>query len=582
MLRRRLLIGLLPLVPLALSPLACGDTGVAHLGLVMSAPQGLLGSASSVTLRVFDAAGTKCDANGHVSAVPSGAGTKEFALEKSGCAAGVAWCKTIELDKDGSTKMFSVEAKGPAGILAEGCSVAAVDQDPLDVDISMKRYNPPPCCNDGMLQAGEQCEGNPAPVACDGSPGGTCLGIAADEVCGCNCVANEIALDRALNSVTPPAAGTKSSLAMTFSAGLDGALRAAFTDTSMSANGGSDVAVRAMKKDLFSEDKLPVLSGPLRIPLLCSSPKGPGVVRKQQHPSIAPLATNSVGVAYESDEINAARTDIFVSVQTDTGCADIPPFQVNKTTSGSATAPDIAGGPNASALVVWTTETKQILARIVTTSGATGQEIVIANNAGEAKVAGTSAGWIVVYAGAGGGDGDGILMRKVDMNGTAGTEALVNAATSGVQDEPDISALDDGSFAIVWRSGGDIFVQRFDPAATPVSSDQDNPINTTTDGDQASPVITAAVGVGDFYAVAWQDAASGSIRARFLGAIGGYRFNSVTGQNDDFDAANPFVAGERHAPAIAIGGGGFVAIGWQDDSADHPGVFVRRFPLPAE
>ena len=39
-------------------------------------------------------------------------------------------------------------------------------------------------------------------------------------------------------------------------------------------------------------------------------------------------------------------------------------------------------------------------------------------------------------------------------------------------------------------------------------------------------------------------------------------------------------SGMRTGPAVAIGGAGFVAIGWQDDSPTHFGVYVRRFPLP--
>jgi hypothetical protein len=42
------------------------------------------------------------------------------------------------------------------------------------------------------------------------------------------------------------------------------------------------------------------------------------------------------------------------------------------------------------------------------------------------------------------------------------------------------------------------------------------------------------------------------------------------------------VATVRRAPAVAIGGGGFVAFGWQDDSAVRPGLYVRRFPLPTQ
>ena len=50
--------------------------------------------------------------------------TQRFTLDKVGCTGGAAWCKTIQLDKDGSTKMFVVVAKNAAGVLAEGCATA--------------------------------------------------------------------------------------------------------------------------------------------------------------------------------------------------------------------------------------------------------------------------------------------------------------------------------------------------------------------------------------------------------------------------------------------------------------------------
>jgi hypothetical protein len=36
----------------------------------------------------------------------------------------------------------------------------------------------------------------------------------------------------------------------------------------------------------------------------------------------------------------------------------------------------------------------------------------------------------------------------------------------------------------------------------------------------------------------------------------------------------------RRLPAVAIAG--HIAIGWHDESPDHEGVFVRRFPLPKQ
>src|SRR5262245_57958704 len=105
--RRRLLLGIVPALPGALLFAAC-DARPVSLGLSMTAPQGLLDQATSVTLSVFDAGGAKCDsATGHV-AIPGNA--QVFPLSNKGCTGGDLWCATIKLDKDGANKMFAVVA----------------------------------------------------------------------------------------------------------------------------------------------------------------------------------------------------------------------------------------------------------------------------------------------------------------------------------------------------------------------------------------------------------------------------------------------------------------------------------------
>src|SRR5262249_2940324 len=124
------------------------------------------------------------------------------------------------------------------------------------------------------------------------------------------------------------------------------------------------------------------------------------------------------------------------------------------------------------------------------------------------------------------------------------------------------------------------FFQRYDAFGKPLPDDQSTPLNTVLDGDQRHPAVAASVGSGDFFAVAWETAETANISARFVGGSAGCLFNSLSGQNDEFVATQPAVVGQRQNPAIAIGGLGFVVIGWEDMSTGHPGVFVRRFPLP--
>lgn len=580
---RRWALGLAPLAALMAAYSACGDAPV-EVALTMRAPMGLLDDATSVDLFVFDASGTTCGDDGHVDA-PDDA--QEFGLDNSGCAEGATWCGEITLDRDGSTKMFSVVARGPSGILGEGCATAVIDQDPVDVSIKIVRFNPPACCNDGDLQAGEQCEGPAAAAGCDGGPAGECAGITADAVCECDCTSKEVPVDR-VDPLVVPTAGTKLDLAMTFAPGsalFDDALRAVFVDTE--ATGGGDIMVRYLQKDLQTTIDPPAFQAPLPAPVTCGG-SGTSLARLQNQPDIGTVGSDTV-IVYASNLPSPSEVNVFAQHQDGNGCT--PQIQTDgglvvSEAAGDSSEPAVAGGPGGNALVVWT-QGGEVRGRSWTPPVASGSDPTLGTeftigSGSHPRVAGTSNGWKVVYQGNGSGDADGIFMKDVSSSFSVGSEVGVNASTGGLQDQPDVAAFDDGRTAVVWRSDTDIYIQRYAADGSPVAGDQDEPLNTTREGDQAAPAIAAAIGFGDFYAVAWQFTARGEIWGRLAGATEGFEFNSVTGQNDDFLASRPDVPGVRTGAAVAIGGGGFIAIGWQDESSEHAGVYVRRFPLPPQ
>ena len=596
--RRRLLLALFPAAPLGLLLAGgCADEPV-NIGLVMLAPQGLLNRASGLELAVFDASKSKCLESGHAE-VPADDATQRFSLDKIGCTNGAVWCKTIQLDKDGSTRMFVVTAKNAAGVLAEGCATAVIDQDPIEVPIQVKRFNPPSCCGDGTLQAGEQCE------AASVQPSGTCSGIAADAVCAADCTANAILLS--IDNPAQPvfnngARGTKFDLALSFgpgAAGYPNALRAVFVDNDpTTVKGPSDIHERFLSRDLSPITEPSVLGLQLSLPLRCDKTTGFGIVQEQRSPDLAPVG-DVMAVVYASDEIVGGIFDIFLSPQTAAGCADTPPCvdgtecvtgtcklghcttsqQLN--TSGAApgaSEPHIAAGPGGRALVTWT-RASELYGRIWKTDGTLtpDAEFLVASNATGGHVASFSDGWRVVYA-----SGDSIFTRKVSLDGGVASPITVNIVHNGDQDQPDIASLDDGRSMVVWHGGGDIYFQRYDKTGLPIENDQGLPLNTVAVGDQQHPVIAAGANTGDFFAVAWETVDSGSLAARFVGGDVGFGYNSVSGQNDEFAVATAMFATELHRPAIAVGGDGYVVIGWQDESEAHHGVYVRRFPKPAE
>jgi hypothetical protein len=604
--RRRLLLGLVPLVPLSPLLFAGCDTPGVSLGLSMLSPEGLLDEATSVTLYVFDASLAQCDATtGHASQIPMGS-AQSFPLGTKGCPNGDQYCATIQLAEDDSTQMFAVEATRGTSTLAEGCVTKAIDQNPLSVDIQIHRYTPASCCNDGALEPGEQCDpGVPAKGA------GKCGGIPADGVCESDCTAKEILLS--LNDKDPPGlvdgpAGTKTGLAMAFGPGglsTPIMLRAVYTSTDSQALGTSDVHESFLGEDLYPiPDPFP-LSLQLELPLLCSNVQSAqGVAREQESPVVAPASDDTVAVVYATNEATGATFDVALSPQTADGCFDDIPCTANSdcqtscnngtcapsillnTISGGCSDPRAAAagvsGTVGTVLATWT-RMQGVVGRIWRTDGnlvPSMGEISIAPQGSSARVAGDANGFLVVYHGTGAEDPDGVYLTTVSPSGEVGTPQLVNQLTDGTQDQPDVALLADGASIVVFRSGGDIFFQRYTKAGKQVAGDQDAPLNTVSSPKgQSNPAVAGNSG---FFTAAWEttNMAGPNIAARFIGESSGFGYNTVTWQNDEFIATSLKQPGERHLPAVAMGT--YVALGWQDVSATHPGIFVRRFPAPTE
>lgn len=575
-----LALGLVPAAPLAFA--SCSPEDAVPIGLVMVAPQAIQ-DAESVELLVFPAGDVACNPDGSLGgAVPEKAA--RFQLQKEGCDEGLAWCAEIEVERTDDPTMFAAVAKSQGQTTLQGCTVTPVNQDPLEVTIEMQQFLEPPCCGDGKLQTFEQCD-----------PGGlaSCGEIQPDEVCFANCTSAEVLLSNpAPSGVKPGLANvprTKSQLAMAFCPGnaqIGTALRAVFRSTGEDgkANGDSDINLRVMSPDGYTITEPVPLSQQLRLPLPCWNTYAPAAAGAEQSPAIAPVSQSSTLVVYASNVQLMSSSDVFVVEQSEDVCADVPlnqdpAVQVSKTESApGAITPDVARGPEGTALIVWD-QKGQIVGRLwkdgVLSPDVTAPPIGIGAGA-LPKVAGNAAGWVVVYQGGSPGSED-VLKRSVDLNGVPGPEETVNGVAAGAQVKPDVAMLDDGSYAVVWESGGDIYFQRY-TSAGPVSGDQDAPLNDDGgDGAQANPTVAAPLTGGAFFAAAWEDT-GGIVTARYLGEKGGFLFNGHDGRSTSFPASHLGIQGQRHSPAIAIGN--YVMFGWQDDSDEHPGVYIRRFQLP--
>ncbi|MBI4952378.1 MAG: hypothetical protein HY908_10125 [Myxococcales bacterium] len=600
--RSKLLIGLCCSAPAVVLASACFERA-SSIALGMRAPQGLLDTATRIELRVFDEAddyGIYCNGPALVGEAPDDT-VLTFDLQQGGCASGASWCREIAVDKDDTRKVFYVVATGAAGPLAEGCAEAVVDKDPLEVNITVQRFNPPKCCNNGQVEVGEQCDtGNVGALP-------ACGGVVADAVCDPDCQAHEILLT--IDNPSPPypdvqnklmngPAGSKSELAMAFSgsagAMMPGALRAVYTD-SYWASGGLDIDLRALDASLYpfsptAAAPLKFYSGQLRLPSTgsCSGTltQSAGRINAQKTPAIASVSADTVLVAYASDEVVKNRFDVWLSVENETGCAPLDPVQVNVDTSITIADPDVAQGPVGTALIVWRSGAS-LRGRIRAADGsltpaASDLDLGGIAQTGRPRVAGSASGWLVVRAGVGDGDPDGIVLTRVSAAGSVVDESRINAKTNGLQDQPDVAVLEDGRSCAVWRSDNVVMFQRFTATGGPLAGDQNLPLQVAAPAPASDPVIERA---GGFFAAAW-GAPDGTVWARYIGGTDSFGYNTVTGQNGDFKASHPAVevglgtGGQRSRPAIAVAG--YVVFGWQDVSPEHPGIYVRRFPLPLQ
>jgi hypothetical protein len=158
-----------------------------------------------------------------------------------------------------------------------------------------------------------------------------------------------------------------------------------------------------------------------------------------------------------------------------------------------------------------------------------------------------------------------------------------------------------GALAIVWAdqapgaSGPAIYAQRFDASEESIDNAG---VAISQSSNEGFPVIAASPALGGSYVVTWIDLGSGNqVRGRFLqgttgdltipsGSGTGYLTNPNDGTPGEFPVTTE-TGRTRTSPTVAVGGGatgalGYVAFGWADKTADHSGIWARRFPLPTQ
>jgi hypothetical protein len=136
----------------------------------------------------------------------------------------------------------------------------------------------------------------------------------------------------------------------------------------------------------------------------------------------------------------------------------------------------------------------------------------------ERAAASANGTFVVVWSGPTGQDGSssGIFGQRFDSIGSPlGTEFQVNTYTSGPQTRPDVTINATGEFVVIWQSSGEdgggygIFARSYKPDGTPETPEVQ--INQFISGHQVSPNIAAVD--ERTYVIVWQsDAQDGSFR----------------------------------------------------------------------
>jgi hypothetical protein len=216
-----------------------------------------------------------------------------------------------------------------------------------------------------------------------------------------------------------------------------------------------------------------------------------------------------------------------------------------------------------------TTGSGEFLVNTYTTSSQEDPSITALNNGG----------FVVTWMSDGqDGDGQGIYAQMYDANGAMqGAEFRVNTYTINEQLNPSITALNNGGFVVAWQSygqdgdGSGIYAQMYD--ANGDTQGNEFLVNTHTTISQDDPSITALNNGG--FVVTWmsnvQDGDSYGIYAQMYDANG-------TTQGSEFQVNTYTTSYQFDSSITALNNGGFV-VTWMSDGQDGDswGVYAQMF-----
>ena len=633
--------GLLPVTAATLScsasPTTTGSgTGAGvTLSPTIIVPKGIINDLATLSVSVYP---STTDAGGMITCNTSGANKGQVSgtllitpivtssAASGSCPSGAMRCFTLDKIPQSSTPdVFAVTGFKDAAMkmpLAYGCATATLtpttDGGNTTASVSIT-LSPIQICGDNLIEPPETCD----------PPDGA--------ACSATCQTAPILLSTGTGTTGPVSSqsitvtgvpGDKQDPSFLWPA--TGDFFAFFTDKSTNIAMTEQVSMRTLGP-AFANTSAPITgTESIYLPdeLATSSTAFPPPAEAFDHKQPAAAQTGSganvlTHVAF-ADDSGGAYAIVLRTMDASFDAQQANPCPVSDSSAGESgvlTSPAIAAN-GSDLFVAWQDDSGRIYGRTYTPGasggcGTLGTQVQLSSGttnshvsvAGGVSVKGSMMppGWVTTWQ-----NGSAIEFRPVSATGTL-TEGIAVELQTGSGSSPTVASITGGTnaggCAVAWSEsieGGapTIFAVRFGSGTTKLTQDKAvSQISVSANpGGEVTPVIAASTALGGSYVVAWVDGGgSQEVRARLLagtaGALGtqsgtgtGYLENTIDGTTGEFVVSEVFPATTstrtRTSPAVAVGGNGFMAFGWADNTSGGAvgsvGIFGRQFPLPTD
>ena len=319
------------------------------------------------------------------------------------------------------------------------------------------------------------------------------------------------------------------------------------------------------------------------------------VTSDQESPAIAGLSDGGYVITWESRDQDGDQFGIYAQRYDATGARVGTETHVSTQTANSQLGPAVSGLTGGGYIVIWISRLQDgsgygIYGQRYDAAGvAAGAETRINSTTASdqyypASTALSDGGYIVTWASYGqDGSNWGVYAQRYTSAGVAtGGETLINSYTSGPQQNPAISALNDGGYVVAWSSfsqDGDlwgVYAQRYDSAGVAVGVEKR--INTHTTNDQQNPTVAALADGG--YVISWEAIGQEDSGSSLHTHVYAQRFNAagatVGGETRVDAVTNVNSQGEPVVTALSDGGYLIVWKGMDQDGSGY-GVIAQRF-----